>query len=619
MKNIEVNKLIENIKNDKFNIDKQLLENVKSIGIDIMSETLSGAVLILENENCGINTPKLNIIEQYLKKDIAVFIEKKWRPNLENSGFKNNNKIIYLNDGTENAVSEFIVTFLNSAAVLFDASRREVFLNSDFIKDRMKAFVNVFGKIMKENYNYIDILSDFGFSVIMSSENDCLEKENIKENVYICKQDIIQESIEHANIRIIIKDMQLPVDFANTYEGEWISEQETAYEYSYRNNRTCELVRNIEAEYIKDHRIIINDDGFKDENIIRKPIAILVDVYGRNMENDFEQVIEKDINQWVNYIDGASHSGRRDRIGLCISKKGYAKGVDLKTVAQVIYSMIKNEYYMIVDRCQITITTNEEQVKDIYNNIAKSVYEKRDFHESSLTDENVDEFYTCTRCQSIAPYHCCIVTPERAGMCGSLSYLGAKATKSIYDLGPCQPIEKQGCNDVETGSYESINSRVETLTLGALKEVDLYSILSYPMTSCYRMECITTVFPEVNGVIVVGNDYLGDTPLGMSFMDMIDIIGGGDQVSGFMGHNRKYITSDKFIKAEGGHCRIVWMSKNLKDDIGKELNDIVMKKYGIDNFTDKICDEETGCDIQTVISYIKEKEHPVLKMEELIR
>jgi acetyl-CoA synthase len=35
-----------------------------------------------------------------------------------------------------------------------------------------------------------------------------------------------------------------------------------------------------------------------------------------------------------------------------------------------------------------------------------------------------------------------------------------------------------------------------------------------------------------------------------------------------MGHGRQFISSKKFAAAEGGPIRIVWMTKELKDDVG---------------------------------------------------
>jgi acetyl-CoA synthase len=63
--------------------------------------------------------------------------------------------------------------------------------------------------------------------------------------------------------------------------------------------------------------------------------------------------------------------------------------------------------------------------------------------------------------------------------------------------------------------------------------------------------------------------------------------GGGVQTPGFMGHGRHFIASKKFMKAEGGIERIVWMPKELKEDVKDKLNQTAKELYGIDNFSTK--------------------------------
>ena len=57
------------------------------------------------------------------------------------------------------------------------------------------------------------------------------------------------------------------------------------------------------------------------------------------------------------------------------------------------------------------------------------------------------------------------------------------------------------------------------------------------------------------------------TPLGMTFSEMASMTGGGVQTPGFMGHGKHFISSKKFMKAEGGLGRIVWLPKELKDQV----------------------------------------------------
>ena len=75
---------------------------------------------------------------------------------------------------------------------------------------------------------------------------------------------------------------------------------------------------------------------------------------------------------------------------------------------------------------------------------------------NTLTDESVDVYYSCILCQAFSPSHVCVVTPERLGLCGAVSWLDAKATNELDPNGPCQVITKERPIDENLGSYEDV-------------------------------------------------------------------------------------------------------------------------------------------------------------------
>ena len=118
------------------------------------------------------------------------------------------------------------------------------------------------------------------------------------------------------------------------------------------------------------------------------------------------------------------------------------------------------------------------------------------------------------------------------------------------------------------------------------------------------------------GVVITCREHAGITPLGMSFSEMASMTGGGVQTPGFMGHGKHFISSKKFIAAEGGPGRIVWMPKMLKDQMRERLDATALEMYGVENFTDMVADE-TVCqeDPEQLLNYLSEVGHPVLGME----
>ena len=86
----------------------------------------------------------------------------------------------------------------------------------------------------------------------------------------------------------------------------------------------------------------------------------------------------------------------------------------------------------------------------------------------NLTDETVDVYYSCILCQAFSPSHVCVVTPERLGLCGAVSWLDAKATNELDPNGPCQIITKERPIDENLGSYEDVDEAVQEILTGSI-------------------------------------------------------------------------------------------------------------------------------------------------------
>jgi len=166
------------------------------------------------------------------------------------------------------------------------------------------------------------------------------------------------------------------------------------------------------------------------------------------------------------------------------------------------------------------------------------------------------------------------------------------------------------------GQWQSINEFVYGRSHKTLEFFNAYSIVEHPMTSCGCFECISCVLPSTNGIMIVYRDFTGMTPSGMKFSTLAGTVGGGMQTPGFIGHSKQYIGSKKFIRAEGGAKRIVWMDRNLKEEMESVLREIG-KQEGIENFYDMIADETVAETEEEVLEYITKKNHPALSMPPL--
>ena len=236
---------------------------------------------------------------------------------------------------------------------------------------------------------------------------------------------------------------------------------------------------------------------------------------------------------------------------------------------------------------------------------------------AGLTDETVDNFYSCAVCQSIVPNHICIITPERPGLCGGISWPGAAAVYELEPTGPHKPIKKEGLLDAEKGVWGSLNDFVCRHTNQTVHICSLYSLFAYPLTSGRFFECITGVVPEANGVMAAFREDGGLTPAGMRFSELADFIGGDRQTPGFMGHSRNYLLSGKYIRNEGGLTRLIWMPEALKKDLEVPLRRLSLNMGLGASFPEKIADERIGRRIEEILPFLEKKKHPALSMKPL--
>jgi len=456
-----------------------------------------------------------------------------------------------------------------------------------------------------------------GFPVI--TDQELPEDKQIKD-WFVSEPDydkIVQTCLEVRGIKITAVDIDVPITVGPAFEGESIRKKDMYVEFGGTKTPGFELVR-MGDDTIEDGKIeLIGPDIDTVAEGGRMPIGIVVDVYGRKMQEDFEPVLERRIHYFTNYGEGLWHVAQRDIMWVRISKDAYAKGFRLKHIGEILYAKFKSEFSAIVDRIAVTIYSDEAKVIEM-REIAREYYKKRDDRLKELRDEKVDTFYSCTLCQSFAPTHVCVIAPERVGLCGAVSWLDAKAAYEINPHGANQPVPKQGVIDEVKGQWESFNEFTFNNSQRTIEAVNFYTIMEYPMTSCGCFECILAMVPECNGFMVVNREHGGMTPSGMTFSTLAGTIGGGAQMPGFMGIGKSYLASPKFVPADGGLGRLVWMPKALKEELRAALEEAAENAGLGRDFVDKIADETIGTSGEEIMSFLEEKGHPALTMDPLM-
>ncbi len=489
-------------------------------------------------------------------------------------------------------------------------------------KDRVFAFAMVLGPLDDIIWTTGAGAINMGFPAMADSDVPVIHPTGVCTYEHVDKEldhsKIVQRSIEMRGLKITVEKPPIPVPYGPAFEGERIRKEDMFIEFGGQRTPAFEWARMRELDEVEDGKVTIVGDNWQEayEKGGRMPLGIVVDIAGRKMQKDFETVIERKMHHYINEAQGIWHMGQRDMNWIRISHNAKKEGVTLEHLGIIFATMMKHSFKSIVDKVQVTIYTDEAKVNELLED-ARAVYAERDQRLGSMTDEAVDTFYSCLLCQSFAPSHVCVITPERLGLCGAFNWLDTKAAFEIDPTGGNQPIKKGELLDERFGRYTGVDEYLKQSTGGAVDTLNLYTIMENPMTSCGCFECIIAIVPEANGVMIVQRGHTGETPAGMKFSTLAGSVGGGTQNPGFMGVGRNFITSKKFLSGDGGIKRIVWMTQNLKESL-KEAFEKRAAEEGVPDLLEKIADETIAEDSEKLMEHLTKVGHPALEMDPIL-
>ncbi len=533
--------------------------------------------------------------------------------------------------GKDITATVFALGFAARAALSFGGVQPGDFRrNLLYNKNRIFAFVLALGEdkdaapgalLDDEKYAQAAGAINFGFPTIADigipeilPTGVCTYEHVVSGGTGIPHDKIVAKAIEVRGLKVQISKVPVPVAYGPAFEGERIRKDDMYCEMGGNRSPTFEFVTTRELNGVEDGKVeVIGPEIDQVPEGTAVPFGVWVEVAGREMQSDFEPILERQIHRLFNAAQGVFHMGQRDTNWVRISKEGKKAGFKFSHLGQIIHAKFHGEYGKILDKVQVKIYTKQEDVERLREE-ARAVYHYRDERLGSLTDESVETFYSCTLCQSFAPNHVCVITPERSGLCGAYGWLDGKAAHQIEPTGPNQPISKGEVLDPTKGQWKGINEFIYQASRNNIERFNAYSMMEDPMTSCGCFECITAILPMTNGVMIVNREYPEMTPSGMKFSTMAGSVGGGLQTPGFIGHSKYYIGSSKYILSEGGLKRVVWMPKMLKDEI-RSLLEKRAKDLGLEKLLDMIADEDVATTEEEVIEFLGKVGHPALEME----
>jgi len=403
----------------------------------------------------------------------------------------------------------------------------------------------------------------------------------------------------------------IPVDVGVVYEGERIRRKQMYVELGGpKMEAKFEVVKSRNMDEIEDEKITVIGPDLKDfETGSSHPFGIWIDVAGKEVEEELEGVIERRIHEFCNFIEGFMHLNQRYDIWLRLGTKSFKKGLNsFRLIGKVLLRLFKTDLPFI-EKIQITFYTDPEKVKEIREK-AIEIYEARDAKARGLKDEDVEEFYGCNLCQSFAPTHSCIITPQRYANCGAISWFDGRAAARVDPKGPIFKMERGECIDAFKGEWSGANKSIKENTMGEITRVQLYTSQHkpeqdlFPHTSCGCFEAIAFYIPEVDGMGIVDRSFAERTVNGLPFSTMADATAGGRQVDGFHGLSIEYLRSPKFLQVDGGWNRIVWLPASVKE----RVKDFIPK-----DLVDKIATEQDVNTIDGLKVFLERTNHPIVE------
>jgi len=524
--------------------------------------------------------------------------------------------------GPDISSAVFALGFANRVPMIFQnitpGDYKKVLL---YNKDRIFAFINALGDVGTHWAAAAAGCVNWGFPTLADTDipeilpTGICTYEHVVANVP--HDEICQRSVEVRGLKVHVSEIDIPCAFGPAFEGERVRGKDLYAQCGGGKAPCTELCKMAEMKEINDGKIeIIGPDITDLKEGDTFPMGVFVQIAGREFQEDFEPIIERQIHHLVNYIQGVMHIGQRDISWYRISKAAVEKGFTLRDIGVVLHAKFHQDFANILDKVQVTLYTKKKDV-DALTKGAREDYKNRDERVEGMTDEGEEIFYSCTLCQSFAPNHVCTVSPERTGLCGAYNWMDCKASFEINPTGPNQPIEKGECLDPVLGQWKGVNDFVYKASRGNFTHYNFYSLIHDPMTTCGCCECIAALLPSCNGVMTVSREYMGETPCGMKFTTLAGVMGGGQSSPGFVGHSKYNITQRKFILGDGGLLRMVWMPKDLKEEI-KERIEKRGEEMGVPDLYDKIADETVGISEEEIMPFLEKVGHPALTMDPIM-
>jgi len=289
--------------------------------------------------------------------------------------------------GTDTISAIYALGFAARSALTFGGLKAGQARNIlEYNRDRVFAFVLALGEVDDLKYAAAAGAINFGFPVIADTVIPEILPTGITTYEHVVSMPfneiegeddldratkLVQKCIQVRGVKIKITDVPVPIPYGSAFEGEVVRRADMRVEFGGKNSRSFEYLYMTDMENITDGKV----------------------------EVDFEPVLERQIHDFVNGASGIQHIGQRDIVWCRISKTAAEKGFQLEHFGKIIHARLHSDFGAVLDKVQVTIYTNQKDMETWLEN-AREAYDYRNKRLADMVDSSVEEFYSCTLCQS---------------------------------------------------------------------------------------------------------------------------------------------------------------------------------------------------------------------------
>jgi len=218
------------------------------------------------------------------------------------------------------------------------------------------------------------------------------------------------------------------------------------------------------------------------------PVGYYIKLAGKELTAEHEGFFERWAIDNHTRVEGVMYLNVRDTVWMRLHKRLKGRIDSFRYLPQAVMGIFMAQVPMVeAIESKIIIATEEIGGKELMHEIVEKecrpIWEARDAKVMELSDEDVDTFFGCTLCQSFAPNHCCVISPERTPFCGVINWDNIKVGIEIDPTGYSFELDKGEPVDTTLGVYKGVGDVIYKRSNHTLKRINMYSAIKYPMTT----------------------------------------------------------------------------------------------------------------------------------------